>query len=89
MLACGKVDTSRRPWALRPNGDLWKHLHGLLQQRGMHSLHIAKVKAHLGVQDVARGTISAQDQRGNSIADRCVGEVARGGEVGRTVMRAW
>ena len=71
----GKVDISRRPWAMRPDGDMWGLLHEMIAQRGPAASRASKVRGHATVAMVREGTVREQDRRGNCAAD---GAVERG-----------
>ena len=68
----GRANSNRKPWAMRPDGDVWQAFEGMVEQRGRHASCGTKVKGHATDEEVRRGNVSAADKRGNDAADKMV-----------------
>ena len=60
---------SKRPWALRPDGDLWAIAERAIQQRGAHSLTFTWTKGHATWRHMLDGVTTYRDAIGNGFAD--------------------
>ena len=58
-----------KPWALRPNGDLWQIWEKLAYCKGLRSIKVSWVKGHATQAHVDRGVTSWRDKCGNDAAD--------------------
>ena len=64
------IDLDRKPWLLRPDGDLWGHFQAaFLARGGVRSTRLSKVKAHLEEAAVEDGRIPREQWLGNARAD--------------------
>ena len=69
-IANGRVDTQRKPWSLRKDGDLWSIFQDAFHAKGGKTkVWIEKVKAHLTEEDVRHGKIDRDHWEGNKRAD--------------------
>ena len=50
----GDLDLHRRPWGMRPDGDVWGLLHSLMLQRGIAASRVSKVRGHATAAMVGR-----------------------------------
>ena len=62
--------TSRKPWGIQTDGDLWKIWESLAKQKGVDAIRISKVKAHTTLKDVEDGKISPFDRHYNDVSDK-------------------
>jgi hypothetical protein len=61
--------TSKRPWALRPDGDLWSIAERAVAIRGSNSLEVQWTKGHASAQHILEGVTSTRNAIGNGMAD--------------------
>ena len=61
--------TSRRPWALRPDGDLWSVAESAIAQRGRHSLRVRWTKGHATWWHIVGGYCTSRDVVCNGMSD--------------------
>eukprot|EP00969_Alexandrium_andersonii_P368114 15472182-Alexandrium_andersonii.AAC.1 len=47
----GHTNLVAKPWALRPNGDLWRLVRGLLQRRPQRGVQFIKIPLHTTPED--------------------------------------
>ena len=63
------VSPTGRPWALRPDGDVWEHIHRAIRAKGPGSIAFTKIKAHATSLDLAGGVVTVAHSEGNTVAD--------------------
>ena len=68
----GTTGSWKKPWGMRPDGDVWAILEGIVDARGRGATTCSKVKGHATDEDVRLGRVSIVDKTGNDIADRMV-----------------
>ena len=68
----GTTGTSRRPWGMQPDGDMWAILDEIVNVRGKHATKGTKVKGHATDEDVRKGLTTPSDKQGNDSADKMV-----------------
>ena len=61
--------TSRRPWALRPDGDLWSVAETAIAQRGLHSVRVRWTKGHATWWHIVGGYCTSRDVVANGMSD--------------------
>ena len=66
----------RRPWSLKPDGDLWCLVDSLIQQRCTIPTHIEWIKGHVSLQMLDQG-YSVRNAVFNSYADAAAGAAHR------------
>ncbi|WP_353239659.1 hypothetical protein, partial [Limnohabitans sp.] len=64
----GEFNLARRPWGMRPDGDVWGLLHSLIVQRGVGATRVTKVRGHATSAMVDSGAVRRQDMMGNYAA---------------------
>ena len=68
----GTTGTSRRPWGMQPDGDMWAILDEIINVRGKHATKGTKIKGHATDEDVRKGLTTPSDKQGNDSADKMV-----------------
>ena len=68
----GATGTWKKPWGMRPDGDVWAILECIVDARGRGATKCSKDKGHATDEDVRLGRVSVVDKAGNDIADRMV-----------------
>ena len=68
----GATGTWKKPWGMRPDGDVWAILECIVDARGQGATKCSKDKGHATDEDVRLGRVSVVDKAGNDIADRMV-----------------
>ena len=61
--------SQRRPWEIKPNGDILKKRARTIQQRGEGAIKHTKIKGHETDDHVAKHTTTTLDKHGNDTAD--------------------
>ena len=71
----GSLETilRRRPWGLRPDGDLWAAAARLIRNKGPESIRVVWTKGHATEEDVKSGKSCAAHKKGNEVADLLAG----------------
>ena len=54
-LLAGKNLTSKTPWALQADGDLWQVMEDTIKARGAHSLNVSWTKGHATQAHIQQG----------------------------------
>ena len=62
-------ETAKKPWALRPDGDLWSIVNHIAEARNPKSIRLSWIKGHAGWMQIADGTVRAELAIGNGQAD--------------------
>ena len=63
------IQGTKRPWALRPDGDLWAIAEQAISSRGANSVTVAWTKGHATWIHLLNGTTTYKDAIGNGFAD--------------------
>ena len=66
----GEDLTSRKPWSLQKDGDLWAVLERILLQKGFNSARVEWTKGHATQKDIDEGKSSPIKKIGNDKADK-------------------
>jgi hypothetical protein len=62
--------TTRKPWGIQKDGDLWQIFEQSATAKGLEAIRITKVKAHSTSEMIATGVTTSRDKHGNDTADR-------------------
>ena len=78
LLHAVKYDTlplllRRRPWGLRPDGDVWEAAAHLIARKGPDSIRVIWTKGHATDDDIREGKSCEEHRKGNEVADLLAG----------------
>ena len=68
-LLAGEDLTTRRPWGIQTDGDLWAIMESIIHKKGAHSINVKWVKGHAKQADMNEGRSCPLDKEGNDNAD--------------------